>query len=74
MSIDSALSTVSSALRGIVNMGLGLVLVFLVVDVLFPNTTNIVSNVGGLVSSFTEQGLVGLVALLVFIAIFFGDD
>ncbi len=70
MSIDSALSTVSSLLKGIVNLGLGLVLVFLVVDVLFPDTTNIVSNVGALVGSFTSQGLVGLVALLVFVAIF----
>ncbi len=73
MSIDSALSTVSSALKGIVNLGLGLVLVFLVVDILFPNTTNIVNNVGGLVASFTNQGLVGLVALLVFLAIFLDD-
>lgn len=69
MSVESALGVVSSALKGVVNLGLTLVVVFLVVDILFPGTTNIVSNVAGLVSSFTEQGLVGLVALLVFVAI-----
>jgi len=44
--------------------------VFLVVDLLVPGTTNIVSNVAGLVNSFIGQGLVGLIALIIFVAIF----
>ena len=74
MSIDSAFSTVTGVLRGIVSLGLGLVLVFLIIDILFPGTTDIVGNVSALVSSFTDQGIVGLITLIVFVAIFLGDD
>ena len=74
MSIESAISTVTGTLRGIINLGLGLALVFLVVDILVPGTTNIVGNVSELVSSFTSQGIVGLITLIVFLAIFLGDD
>ena len=74
MSIESAISTVTGTLRGIINLGLGLAVVFLVVDILVPGTTNIVGNVSELVSSFTSQGIVGLITLVVFLAIFLGDD
>jgi hypothetical protein len=74
MSIESAISTVTGTLRGIIKLGLGLVVVFLVVDILVPGTTNIVGNVSELVSSFTSQGIVGLITLVVFLAIFLGDD
>ena len=72
MSIDSTLGSVSSALKGIVSLGLSLAVVFLIVDVLVPGTTNIVSNVAALVTSFTDQGIVGLITLIVFVKIF-GD-
>ena len=74
MSIDSALSTVTGLLKGIVSLGLGLALVFLVVDVLFPNQTDIVGNVANLVESFTSRGIVGLVILIALVAIAVGDD
>jgi len=69
MNINDALSTVTSVAKGTVGLGLSLVTVALVVDILFPGTTGIVSNVSALVSSFTSQGLVGLVTLVVFVAI-----
>ena len=69
MNINEALGTVSSVAKGIVGLGLSLVVVALVVDVLFPGTTNIVNNVAGLISSFAGHGLVGLITLIVFIAI-----
>ena len=74
MSIESAISTVTGILRGIIDLGLGLAVVFLVVDILVPGTTNIVGNVSELVSSFTSEGIVGLITLVVFVAIFLGDD
>jgi formate-dependent nitrite reductase membrane component NrfD len=74
MSIQSVLGNVTNALQAIVNLGLGLAVVFLVVDLLQPGTTNIVANVSGLVSSFTENGVVGLITLIVFVSIFLGDD
>ena len=69
MNVNDVLNTVSSVASGVVGLGLTLVTVALVVDILFPGTTDIVSNVSALVSSFTGQGLVGLVALIVFVAI-----
>ena len=69
MNINEALGTVTSVLKGIVGLGLGLVIVALVVDVLFPGTTDIVNNVAGLISNFADHGLVGLITLIVFIAI-----
>jgi len=69
MNVNDVLNTVSSVASGVVGLGLTLVTVALVVDILFPGTTDIVSNVSALVSSFTSQGLVGLVALIVFVAI-----
>ena len=73
MSIDSTLSSVSGVLRGIISLGLTLVLVFLVVDILVPGTTNIVGNVAGLITSFTDHGIVGLITLIVFVKIFDAD-
>ena len=69
MNVNDALNTVTSVANGIVGLGLSLVIVALVVDILFPGTTAIVGNVSALVSSFTSQGLVGLVTLIVFVAI-----
>jgi hypothetical protein len=69
MNVNDVLNTVSSVASGVVGLGLTLVTVALVVDILFPGTTDIVSNVSALVNSFTSQGLVGLVALIVFVAI-----
>lgn len=73
MNINGALSTVTDALKGITGLGMTLAATALVVDLLFPGTTNIVSNVSALVTSFTSQGLVGLIALIVFVALFSKD-
>jgi hypothetical protein len=73
MSMDSLFRTVNGWLKAIVNLGLGLALVFLVVDVLFPNQTDIVANVADLVSSFTSRGIVGLVILIALVAVAFED-
>ena len=74
MNITDSLNTVTSALKGVVSLGLALAVVALVVDLLFPGTTNIVSNVSGLVKSFTSQGLVGLITLIVFVSIYNSRD
>ena len=71
--MESLFSTVNGWLKAIVSLGLGLALVFLVVDVLFPNQTDIVANVADLVSSFTSRGIVGLVILIALVAVAFED-
>lgn len=70
MNISDSLNSVNSALKGIVGLGMSLAVAALVVDLLFPGQTNIVGNVSAMINSFVSQGLVGLVALIVFVAMF----
>ena len=69
MNINEALGTVTSVAQAVVGLGLSLVVVALVVDVLFPGTTDIVNSVAGLISQFVDRGLVGLATLIAFVAI-----
>lgn len=73
MNINDSLSTVTNVLKGVMGLGMSLAATFLVVDLLFPGTTNIVSNVATLINSFISQGLVGIIALIVFVTIFSND-
>jgi len=73
MNIANSLDTITTTLKGVMGLGMALAVAFLVVDLLFPGTTNIVGNVSKMVTSFTSQGLVGLIALLVFVTIMQSD-
>lgn len=64
------LGTINDWLKDIINVGLGLALVFLIVDLLFGSKTGIVENLSTLIKSFTDQGVVGLIALIIVIAIY----
>ena len=46
-----------------------LILVSMVVDLLFPGTTNIVANLSSLINQFIDAGLAGLVAFIVAVAL-----
>ncbi len=70
MKLNQSLDSVTSTLHGIMGLGMSLAVTFLVVDLLFPGTTNIVNNVAVLVNSFIGHGLVGMIALLVFISLY----
>ena len=70
MNINDTFSYVTSTLKGFVALGMALMVTFMVVDVLFPGTTDIVSNVAGVINSFIGQGMVGLITLIFFVAIF----
>ena len=50
-------------------LGILLIPVAMVVDLLFPGTTDIVANLSNLVNQFMNQGLAGLVAFIVGVAI-----
>ena len=45
------------------------ILVAMVVDLLFPGTTDIVANLSNLVNQFMNRGLAGLVVFIIVIAI-----
>ena len=69
MNIQGALNAVGGLVKGVTGLGLTLIPLFLVADIIDPGRTNIVSNLGQLVESFTSEGLVGLVALILVLAI-----
>lgn len=70
MPVKETMTTITDWLRSFTELGLALILAFIVVDVLFPGTTGVVHNLGIIVAQFSKQGLAGLIALLLFLLIF----
>ncbi len=65
-SISDTLNSVNTLLGDVARFGIALAGTLLVVQVIFPDQVNIVANVNGLVSTFTNGGLTGLITLLLF--------
>lgn len=63
-------TSINGWVKDIIEIGLSLALVFLVVDLLFGPVTKIVQNLSGLINSFVGQGVVGLIALIILLAIY----
>lgn len=69
-SLRETFASINGWVKDVIEIGLSLALVFLVVDLLFGPVTKIVLNLTGLISSFVSQGVVGLIALIIFLAIY----
>ena len=69
-SLKDTFSTIVGWLKEIVNLGLALALVFLVVDLLFGETTGIVGNFSDLIASFVDEGVIGLIIFVILLAIY----
>ena len=69
-SLNDLFDTVVGWLKALVELGFALALVFLVIDVLFAQPIGIVDNVAALINTFVDNGVVGLIALLFFLAIY----
>lgn len=69
-SVKDTLSTLTSWLYRFTEFGFALLLVFVIIDVLFPGTTGVVNNIGMIVGQFSKEGLSGLIALLMFLILF----
>ena len=65
-SVSDTLNSVNTLLGDVARFGIALAGTLLVVQVIFPGQVDIVSNVNGLVSTFTNGGLTGLITLLLF--------
>ena len=52
------------------DVALKFIAALVVVDVLFPGTTGIIENIGQLLDQFGENGLGGLVAVLLFLLLY----
>jgi len=68
--VNATLSNVTQWIQKFSELGLALILSFVIIDVLFPGTTGVVSNIGIIVSQFSKEGLAGLIALLLFLVLF----
>ena len=67
--INALLNSAGGLVKSVTGAALTLIPLFLVVDIISPGTTNVVSNLGALVDSFTGEGLTGLVILLFLLAL-----
>ncbi|MFB0516379.1 MAG: hypothetical protein ACETWG_07230 [Candidatus Neomarinimicrobiota bacterium] len=63
------IDTFISWLKVLIDLGLSLIVVFLLIDVLF-RTGFVIDNVSDIVATFAENGVVGLIALLLFVLIY----
>ena len=69
-SFKSILKNFQEWLKTLTELGFSIILVLVVIDILFPNTTGITKNLSDVVGSFASEGAVGLVALLIFLLIY----
>lgn len=68
--LRETLQSISSWITDLVEIGLSIALIFLVIDLLFGSPIGIVGNLCGLINNFVSQGVVGLIALIIFLAIY----
>ncbi|MBN4080684.1 hypothetical protein JYT31_03365 [Beggiatoa alba] len=68
--VKDSIATMTSWLNTATEFGLALILTFVIIDVLFPGSTGLVSNMGTIVEQFSKEGLTGLIALLLFLLLF----
>ena len=60
------LQDVQGWLKSITEFGVTLIVAAVVIDIIFPGFTGITANIGVIVAKFSEAGLAGFIALLLF--------
>ena len=68
--VKGTIDTVTGYVRTLIDLGLRIIVALVVVDVLFPDSTDITENLGTVVDQFGEHGLAGLIAVLLFLLLF----
>ena len=68
--VNELIDTVGDWLKALVNPSFTLALVILIIDVLFGKPIGIVDNVAELINTFADNGVVGLIALLLFMMVY----
>ncbi len=66
----NVIDSVSGWLKSLIDLGLAVILVFVLIDILFPGTTGILDNIGTIVGAFADKGVGGLIALLLFMLVY----
>ena len=72
--MKDSIAKVTEWLRYVTELGMTLILTFVIIDVLFPGATRVVANLGVIVGQFSKEGLAGLIALLLFLIMFKGKQ
>ena len=67
--VKETIDDVSAWLKSIIEFGLSIIMVFVVIDILFGSSW-IVGNINAIVASFADKGVVGLIALFLFMLIY----
>ena len=70
ISVSETLSNVTDILRSVTQFGVALIFTAVIIDILFPGSTGLVANLSEIVKQFSEKGLAGLIALLLFLVLF----
>jgi len=68
--IKDVIDSISGWLKALIDLGLAVILVFVLIDILFPGTTGIIENIGTIVGTLADKGVVGLIALLLFMLVY----
>jgi hypothetical protein len=68
--MQQTITKVTRLLRDLANLGVSLIVVGVVIDILFPDTTGIATGIANLAGSVSDKGLAGLIALLLFVVIY----
>ena len=69
-SINEFFDMIVGWLKAIVELLLALAVVFLVIDLLFGPQIGIIDNVANFVTAFTDRGVIGLIMIIIFLAIY----
>ena len=66
----AVLNTVGGYAKSVTAFGLTVIVALVVVDVLFPTSTRIIENIAIVVDQFGDQGVAGLIALLLVLVLY----
>ena len=69
-SIKGAIATLGGFASSLTDFGIKVIVALVVVDILFPGVTSITLNIGEMVGQFGDNGLAGLIALLLFLMLY----
>lgn len=68
--VKDSIASVTGWLKTFTEFGMAIILTAVIIDVLFPGSTGVVSNIGVIVGQFSKEGLTGLITLLMFLLLF----
>lgn len=66
----AVLNTVGGYAKSVTDFGLTVIVALVVVDILFPTSTRIIENIAIVVDQFGDQGVAGLIALLLVLVLY----